>query len=181
MKKTIKLYHGTIHEFDAIDVAKGKPYKDFGAGFYLSPSEQHSANLAIRNKEIELIRAKQHPQKAEVCAWIYTYEFDLEHLNSLNVKNFPNANGEWMRFVVSNRNNRERQHNFDIVTGPTANDNTRASIQAFFAGVYGDISSANAVNILISVLEPHKLPIQYFFGSQKAADLLVFKNKAAIK
>ena len=28
------LYHGTIYEFDEIDVTSGRGYKDFGKGFY---------------------------------------------------------------------------------------------------------------------------------------------------
>ena len=181
MGKEFKLYHGSINNFDAIDVSKGKPFKDFGAGFYLSPSKNHSANLALRNKQIELIRASGHKKKPQVSAYIYVYKFDSSHIRNLKTKNFPKANAEWMKFVVSNRNNSKQQHNYDIVTGPTANDNTRASIQAFFAGAYGDVNSENAVNILISMLEPDRLPLQYFFGSQKAADLLVFQDKELIK
>jgi len=177
----IKLYHGSIHKFDTIDVSKGKPFKDFGIGFYLSPSKNHSAKLAKRNKQVELMRVSQHKKKPEVSAWIYIYEFDSEHLHNLRVKNFPQANAEWMKFVVSNRNNRRQQHNYDIVTGPTANDNTRASIQAFFAGVYGDINNINTINTLINMMEPNKLPVQYYFGSQRAADLLVFKDRVIIE
>lgn len=32
MGNIITLYHGTIYEFDKIEVAKGKPFKDFGVG-----------------------------------------------------------------------------------------------------------------------------------------------------
>ena len=176
-----KLYHGSIHEFDVIDVSKGKPFKDFGAGFYLSPSKNHSINLALRNRQIELMRGDRRKKKPEANALIYVYEFDSDHLHNLKVKNFPKADAEWMKFVVLNRNNSKPQHDYDIVTGPTANDNTRASIQAFFAGAYGNIHSDGAVNILISMMEPHKLPVQYFFGSQKAADLLVFMDRVIIE
>jgi hypothetical protein len=180
MGEKIKLYHGTIHEFDAIDIAMGKPFKDFGAGFYVSPSRKHSASLALRNKQIEFLRVNHSKRKAEINAWIYLYEFDLDSLRDLRVKEFAAADREWMRFVVSNRNNKGRRHDYDVVIGPTANDNTRASIQAFFAGAYGDVNSDGAINILISILEPYKLPIQYFFGSQKAANLLVLKDRAII-
>ena len=181
MGKKVKLYHGSIYEFDTIDVSIGKPFKDFGAGFYLSPLKKHSENLALRNRQIELMRVAQHKKKPSVNAWIYVYEFDSDHLHSLKPKNFPQADTEWMKFVVLNRNNHKPQHDYDIVIGPTANDNTRASIQAFFAGAYGDINSDSAVKMLISMLEPHKLPVQYFFGSQRAADLLIFRDKAIVE
>ena len=40
MGNIIKLFHGTIYEFDKIDVAKGKPFKDYGIGFYTSHDEK---------------------------------------------------------------------------------------------------------------------------------------------
>ena len=181
MGSKIRLYHGSIHSFDAIDVTKGKPFKDFGAGFYLSPSKKHSSNLAIRNKHIEIMRYDRKKKKPKISAWLYTYELNSDQLSHLTIKDYPHANTEWMKFVVKNRNNSRPQHRFDIVRGPTANDNTRVSLQAFFAGAYGDINSDNAVETLIAMMEPQKLPIQYFFGSQRAANALIFLDKVIIE
>ena len=180
MGTKIKLYHGSIHKFDTINVSKGKPFKDFGRGFYLSPSRKHSASLAIRNRQIEAMRVGG-AKKLKINAYLYIYEFDTAHMKDLKIKNFQQADAEWMKFVVLNRNSSKPQYDYDIVTGPTANDNTRASIQAFFAEVYGDINSDAAVNMLISLIEPHKLPVQYFFGSQKAADLLTFIERVIVE
>lgn len=177
MGKKIKLYHGTTYNIDTIDVTKGKPFKDFGAGFYLSPSEKHSLTLALRNKTIEAMRIKLRGIQTDVCAYIYTYEFDTDNQRELNVMEFPKANREWMRFVVSNRNAAARIHDYDMVIGPTANDDTRVAIQAFFAGAYGDTNSDEAIDILIKRIMPYQLPVQYFFGTQRAADLLVFKGR----
>jgi len=180
MGEKITLYHGSIHEIDAIDVSKGKPYKDFGAGFYLSPSKEHAESLARRNRQIESMRIKQRKKRTTIDAWVYAYEFDLGHLNNLKTKEFPKPNGEWMRFVVTNRNSLTRSHDYDMVIGPTANDDTRASIQAFFTGVFGDVNSDSAIDFLISLIEPYQLPIQYFFGTQRAADLLVFMERVGV-
>jgi hypothetical protein len=177
LDEKIVLYHGSIHEFDIIDVSRGKPYKDFGAGFYLSPSKEHAENLARRNRHIEFMRIKQRKKKTMIGAWVYMYEFDLSHLNKLKTKEFHKPDGEWMRFVVANRNSVACLHDYDMVIGPTANDDTRASIQAFFTGVFGDVNSDSAIDFLISLIEPYQLPIQYFFGTQRAADLLVFKER----
>jgi len=180
MGEKITLYHGSIHEFDAIDVSKGKPYKDFGAGFYLSPSKEHSKSLARRNRQIEFMRIKQRKEKTTISAWVYAYELDLSHLNNMKTKEFPKPDGEWMRFVVTNRNSLARQHDYDVVIGPTANDDTRTSIQAFFTGVFGDINSDGAINFLINLIEPCQLPVQYFFGTQRAADLLSFRERVGV-
>jgi len=50
MGNNITLYHGTIYEFEKIDVSKGKSNKDFGRGFYTSRDVRHAERLAIRNK-----------------------------------------------------------------------------------------------------------------------------------
>ena len=50
------LYHGTIYDFDDIDVSAGKGYKDFGKGFYATAVPSHAERLAIRNKNIVVKR-----------------------------------------------------------------------------------------------------------------------------
>ena len=100
----LPLYHGTAHDFTEIDVRKGKPFKDFGLGFYL-----------------------------------------------------------------------------DIVIGPTANDDTRASIRAVMNAANGAILSGTALDLLIRMLEPDNLPEQYYFGTNKSAGLLKFKGRNELK
>ena len=39
------LYHGTIYDFEEIDVSAGKGYKDFGKGFYATAVPSHAENL----------------------------------------------------------------------------------------------------------------------------------------
>jgi hypothetical protein len=181
MENNITLYHGSIHLFEKIDIICGKPFKDFGAGFYTSPDAGHSKNLALRNRAIEEARIKNRGASAVVNAWMYEYEFDLRNLGKLHIKEFKNADGEWMRFVVQNRTSEIRIHNYDVVIGPAANDNTRVVIRAFFAGAYGDIQSDSSINTLISLIEPGKLPTRFYFGSEKAAALLQLKGRREIK
>jgi len=168
----ITLYHGSIYEFDTIDVSKGKPYKDFGIGFYTSRSERHASSLAIRNKMIEHERTTLRGKTVNITAWLYIYKFTLDIMDLLNVKKFTVPDREWMQFVVLNRVNKTKQHKYDIVIGATANDNTRVSIQTILSAVSGRILDDRAIDALITLIEPNKLPQQYFFGSQRAADLL---------
>ena len=42
----MKLYHGSTVEIKEIDIAKSKPNKDFGRGFYLSADKQQAQRLA---------------------------------------------------------------------------------------------------------------------------------------
>jgi len=181
MPNNITLYHGTVYDFNEIDVTKGKWNKDFGRGFYTSRDVSHAERLAIRNKYIELERFKIRGVKKNVTSLLYTYQFDYDSLKSLDVKEFATADREWMRFVVLNRESKAKEHDYDIVIGPTANDNTRAAIQTVIPLVKGQILTDRAIDALISLIEPDNLPGQFFFGTQRAADLLHLVERREIQ
>jgi len=181
MPDAITLYHGTTHDFKEIDVLKGKPYKDFGQGFYLSKSYEHARNLADRNRRIEEIRLRAIGSETPLSVFVYEYEFDSLEMDKLNVKYFNTADREWLKFIIVNRMNRTRQHGYDIVIGPTANDDTRASIRTVMNAANGAILSDNALDLLIEMLEPNVLPEQYFFGKNNAAAMLKLMRRHEIK
>ena len=179
MRNTITLYHGTIYEFDNIDVTEGKGNKDFGRGFYTSRDIHHAERLAVRNKRIEDERNALRGVNKQVTSWLYTYTFDVDDLAPLCVKEFSAADREWMRFVALNRENKSKNqlHEYDIVIGPTAIDNTRAAIQTVIPLSGGQVLSDKAVDALIALIEPDNLPWQFFFGTKRAADLLRFNGR----
>ena len=45
------LYHGSNCEIEKIDLLKGKPYKDFGRGFYLTDLAEQAKQMATRISE----------------------------------------------------------------------------------------------------------------------------------
>ena len=183
MANIITLYHGTIYEFDKIDVTKGKGNKDFGRGFYTSHDIRHAERLATRNKFIEEERFALRGVTKSVTPWLYTYDFDLDNLATLSVKEFAAADREWMRFIVLNRESKSKvqEHEYDIVIGPTANDNTRAAIQTVMPLTKGQIMTDKAIDALISLIEPYNLPRQFFIGTQRAADLLCLTERRIIR
>jgi len=183
MANIITLYHGTIYEFGKIDVNKGKWNKDFGRGFYTSRDVRHAERLAIRNKYIEEERLALRGITKIITPLLYKYEFDLDNLVKLNVKEFTSADREWMRFVVLNRESKSKtqEHKYDIVIGPTANDNTRAAIQTVMPLTKGQVITDRAIDALIMLIEPDNLPWQFFFGTQRASDLLRLIERGMIK
>ena len=181
MPDTITLYHGTTHDFKEIDVMRGKPFKDFGQGFYLSESYEHARNLALRNRRIEEIRLRAMGDETRLPVFVYEYEFDTLEMDKLNVKYFNKADREWLKFIIINRMNRTRQHDYDIVIGPTANDDTRASIRTVMNAANGAILSDTALDLLIVMLEPNVLPEQYFFGKNNAAAMLKLTRRHELK
>jgi hypothetical protein len=125
----IALYHGTTHDFNEIDLSRGKPFKDFGQGFYATQSYGSAVNMALRNCDIELRRAKRRGISYEGMPWLYKFELDESKLEALNVKRFDAPDKEWVRFIVLNRTNEMPKHKFDVVIGPTANDVTSRTAQ----------------------------------------------------
>ena len=170
----IRVYHGTTSLIDNIDVSMCKPYKDFGKGFYVTRTYSHAASLAERNKRLELERFKRRCE-----AYVYTYELDVEMLNRFNVKEFAEADIEWMQFVLDNRRSRERAHEYDIVIGPTADDDTSTVLKAYFGGFYGDVGSDDAILIALKMIEAEKLPPQVYFARNEATAIL--KQKGSVK
>jgi hypothetical protein len=168
----IVVYHGSTFLLDKISVDKGKPYKDFGRGFYVTKSRLHAVNIALRNRRIE---AERYGKRGE--AYLYTYELDFEKLSGFNVKEFTYANLEWVQFVLANRKSRSKVHDYDVVMGPTANDDTLVVINAYLDGLYGEIGSTDALNTLIKNIESENLPGQIYFSSNKAASFLYPKGQ----
>ena len=175
-KNIITLYHGSISLFEKPNANKGKPFKDFGRAFYVSQEKQNAVNIAFRNKLIEESRNKRLKRTENVSAYLYTFELDLSILKDYSVKEFPNADKEWLLFVLSNRSSRDKSHSYDVVIGPTANDDTRASLRAYNAGAYGEQDSDEAMNILIRRLKVDKLPEQVYFSNNNILSTLTMKG-----
>jgi len=177
---SLTLYHGTTHDFNKIDVHCGKPFKDFGQGFYATQSRESAINMALRNRDIELRRLKRRGIKREVTPWLYTYMLDESKMEHFKVKQFKNADKEWVQFVTDNRTHNPHRHTYDIVIGPTANDQINPTIQTYLNEGYGEVGSDRALEILIEFLEPYDFPQQFFFGTQHAANLLVFAKRCIV-
>ena len=171
----ITVYHGTTSLIINIDVSLGKPYKDFGRGFYVTKSKEHAKTLALRNKRIEIERF------GRLCeAYIYTYEIDISKLSDFSIKKFNNADFEWLQFVILNRKTRDRSHNYDIVIGPTANDDTMVVINAYLDALYGEIGEEAALNTLLNNIMSDKLPGQIYFSNNRAANMLIPKDQVIV-
>ena len=115
------LYHGTIYDFEEIDVSVGKGYKDFGKGFYATAVTLHAERLAIRNKSIaekrqSFIKNKKGIKIQPIVAYRYNLLFS-EETAGLNVKVFEKADKEWLRFIIQNRKCNGCTHDYDIVIG----------------------------------------------------------------
>jgi hypothetical protein len=177
----ITLYQGTTHEFTEIDVTRGKAIKDFGRGFYATANREHAVRLALRSRRIEEERLIRIGEKRGLQEYVYAYKFDMKSLESLNCKKFEPADREWLRFIILNRTNETLRHDYDVMVGPTANDNTRTAIRTVINAADGNIQRDEALDLLLLMLEPNILPVRYYFGTPRPSKLLSFKDRSLVK
>jgi len=134
--------------------------------------------MAERNADMRKSKSRRFDSGYNLIGkWLYQYRFDGDKAAGLAVKEFTEADREWGRFITQNRNSKDVPHKYDIVTGPTANDFTNPTIQFYMSGGVGEVGSDTAIDELVRLLLPYKLPAQYFFATQRAVDCLTLVRK----
>lgn len=108
-------YHGSYCELKEPYIIKTKYNKDFGDGFYLT---------LLNNQAIKWAKKYDTPI---LNVFLYT-----ENKN-LNIKEFNVLSEEWLDFVVESR--KGGKHNYDIVIGPSVDDQIYNYINDYLAGV----------------------------------------------
>ena len=159
----MKLYHGSNIVVAHPEIAKGKPFKDFGRGFYLSDDFEQAVEMAER--VVSRADSGQTPV-------VSSFEFDESVLTdgSLKVKRFETYTEEWAEFVLHNRDRKMPQpiHDYDIVYGPIADDGVVRQMRRY---ELGDITLKE---LMKELQYPPKITFQYFFGSEIALEKLRF-------
>ena len=117
------LFHGSNHLFDRPDLGAGRDHRDFGRGFYTTTLRSQAEDWA---KSVT----------ARFGGEPYVYALEFERAPYLRVMEFTEICVEWLDLVKANRMQGGVQHDFDVVIGPVANDNTIRTISLYVAGVY---------------------------------------------
>ena len=156
----MKLYHGSNVEVSVPDLAKSKPYKDFGQGFYLSADKDQAMRMA-EQKTLQLLVGEPI---------VSAFEFDEALLQSeeLKVKIFDDYSVEWANFILQNRDihNQHPAHDYDIVYGPIADDGVTFQLRRYQSG-------AISIEELVRELQYARgITFQYFFGTALALSKL---------
>ena len=167
-----KLYHGTVSEIIRVDVSKGRGNKDFGKGFYMAVTKKQAVGM-MHKKYREAVRRSRNKNSADFTEYLYQITIDTEFLGTLRVKCFTTADESWLDFVLMCREQGGVPHDYDVVIGPTADDDTMLCLKAYWDGLYGRVGSADAKRILLDNLEPENLGVQYYVGRQEIADALI--------
>lgn len=120
----IILFHGTNILFEHIKLNKSKNKRDFGKGFYTTTLETQAKSWA----ENMFIRYGGNG--------IYVMKFKLKDIADLKIKQFKGLDEEWLNMIKNNRINGGIQHDYDVVIGPVADDNTMRTVALYVDGIY---------------------------------------------
>ena len=153
-EKSVILYHGTDTKVSTPDLAKCKPFRDFGKAFYLSYNKGLAKDWATK--------------KNPVSAKINDYGIVLNRIESgnLKIKRFK-ADEQWAKFIYNNRTDKKFvRPDYDIIIGPIA-DNT---LQNWFNKIEEEGLSFSKVASRIQFAKFKDY--QYAFCSPRALKLL---------
>ena len=153
----MKLYHGSNVAINKIDLAKSKPNKDFGKGFYLSDNE---------NQALEMAKFKTLTLGGEPIVSIFEFDENILSNKILSVKIFKEYSEEWADFVFANRDGLENVDKYDIVYGSIANDKVGIQIRKLKDGNIDKVEFLNRLKYMEGIT------FQYFFGTEKAIKYL---------
>ena len=131
----------------------------------------------MHKKYREALLRRPNAPKDRFSEILYKIKIDIEYVQTLNIKYFKTADEEWLDFILMCREKGGLPHDFDLVIGPTADDDTMVCLNSYWRGLYGEVGSDEAKEKLLGFLEPENLGTQYFVGKQEIADKLVVEMK----
>ena len=111
----MKLFHGSNTIVQTPQILTNGFYKDFGYGFYCTGMERQAQRWALTKRNRHVVNVYEYTENPQV-----------------SVKTFPEMSEEWLQFVVDCRSGRE--HGFDIVEGPMADDTIWDYIEDYVDG-----------------------------------------------
>lgn len=150
------LYHGSVEIVDNPEIRIPSISLDYGYGFYTTTSFKQAEDWVKRKLNAN-----------SPIGYVNVYELDEDLVKSLKTLLFESPTEDWLDFVMSNRTNKDFNHDFDIVYGPVANDKVYAAFALYEGGI---IDKQN----LISELKAYKLVDQYLFHTDNALKAIKF-------
>lgn len=110
-------YHGTtsnsLKTLNTVNPSKGRPYTDFGQGFYLTSNWFHAYSQACRVTNFA---------EDDSTPVVVVFKINTELLNKLNGSVFLDSDDLWSEFIYKRRVERT-MHTLDYVFGPVADGN----------------------------------------------------------
>lgn len=156
------LYHGSLEIVEKPQILQANRPLDFGTGFYTTTNLQQARRW---------VRLRMEQGNAKV-GYINIYEYTPK--KGLRTRLFRSANEAWVDFVHANRTVQDFNHDYDIVTGPVANDNVYLSFNLYESGI---ISKRE----LIRRLKTYKLVDQLLFHTEQSLETLKYTGNKEVR
>ena len=153
------LYHGSNIVVREPKILKSQRFLDFGAGFYMTSDFEQARKWAVRTAA----------RREEGVATISVFEISDNYVDKVKVLAFARPDRDWLRYITAHRTGNPPVDDYDIVVGPVANDQAIRTVNNYLKGYFPE-------DVAIKLLLPQKLKDQYLFRTEKALDLLVFKE-----
>ena len=153
------LYHGSNVEVKEPILLKVQRELDFGKGFYTTSDMEQAARWAWRTAK----------RRGESSAFVTVYEVKDDELKNIRLLSFDSPNVEWLNLVVKNRKGEYIAGDWDIISGPVADDQTAQVIDLYLEGAYDE---EEAIRRFLT----QRLKDQYAFKTDEALKLLIFKE-----
>ena len=156
------LYHGSLEIVENPQILQANRPLDFGTGFYTTTSLQQARRW---------VKLRMEQSQASV-GFINIYEYTPKR--DLRTRLFRSANEAWVDFVHANRTIQDYNHDYDIVTGPVANDNVYLSFNLYESGII-------TKRELIRRLKTYKLVDQLLFHTERSLDTLEYVGNKEVR
>ena len=153
------LYHGSNIVVREPKILKSQRFLDFGAGFYMTSDFEQARKWAVRTAA----------RREEGVATISVFELSDDYVDRVKVRTFARPDRDWLRYITVHRTGNPPADDYDMVVGPVANDQAIRTVNNYLKGYFPE-------EVAIKLLLPQKLKDQYLFRTEKALDLLVFKE-----
>ena len=164
----MRLYHGSYCRITIVNLANSRNYKDFGAGFYLTPVFDRAVTMAFRSVELNGYGSPE----------VNTFIFNKSSIPpEFRIKEFKTNNWEWADFVMMNRDKTldpPYQHDYDVVIGPVADSSVDREIDNYKQEFGEDYRSPVNLRELARRLKySGEKYTQYCFCSERALNFLI--------
>ena len=152
------VYHGSVSVFDSIDFNQSKDRRDFGKGFYTTVLETQAVQWG-----------RKLAQRSRVKGY-HVYQYQFAPTSDLKIKRFYGMDLDWLEFIKTNRIEGGCSHNYDVVIGPVADDDTLPTLLLYLDG------SINA-NAAIEMLKYNRVNNQISFHTEDGLKALQFTGR----
>ena len=115
MDETKIIYHGSNVIVQKPKILINGHYKDFGYGFYCTILKKQAKRWALTKRGESVVNSYAYAENSD-----------------LKICSFEEMTEEWLEFVVNCR--RGKEHEFDIVDGPMADDQIWDYVEDYMAG-----------------------------------------------